>query len=117
MVFDQTLLSACGRFCGNCSWFLSEGEDRCPCCNVHEGHPRWGECRQYSCAAEHGVEHCGHCPEFPCDFAMNYYDPGNPEGPRNAAVRVAVNAYRAKHGDEETLRYLERAGTLNKPVK
>ena len=48
---------------------------------------------------------------------MNYYDPGNPEGPRNAAIRVAVNAIRAKHGDGKTLEYIEKAGRLNKPVE
>jgi hypothetical protein len=58
--------------------------------------PCWGECQVYSCVSDPDVEYCGVCDEFPCDLLMNYYDPGNPEGPRNAAIRVAVNAYRTK---------------------
>jgi hypothetical protein len=116
MVLDASLLSVCGRYCGNCVWHLGERASTCPGCNVHEGHPWWGECQVYKCASEHGAEYCGVCGEFPCELLMNYYDPGNPEGPRNAAIRVAVNAIRAKHGDGKTLEYMEKAGRLNKPV-
>ncbi len=114
---DVSLLAVCGRYCGSCVWYLGGSGSSCPGCNVHKGHPSWGECRVYSCATEHDVEYCGACDEFPCDLIMNYYDPGNPEGARNAAIRVAVNAYRARHGDEKTLEYFERAGTLNRPVE
>lgn len=114
---DASLLAVCGRYCGNCVWYLDGSGSNCPGCNVHKGYPSWGECQVYSCVAEHDVGYCGACDEFPCDLIMNYCDPGNPEGPRNAAIRVAVNAYRARHGDEKTLEYFEKAGTLNKPVE
>lgn len=117
MDLEVSLLAVCGRYCGKCVWHLGERNSLCPGCNVHEGHPRWGECQVHSCVSDHDVEYCGVCGEFPCDLLMNYYDPGNPEGPRNAAIRVAINAYRAKHGDEKTLEYFESAGTLNKPVE
>lgn len=117
MSLDASLLAVCGRYCGNCVWHLSEGEDRCPGCHVHQGHPAWGECQLHACATKRHVGFCGLCGEFPCDLIMSYFDPGNPEGPRNAAIRVAVNAYRAKHGDEKTLDYLGTAGALNEPRK
>jgi len=117
MDHDASLLAVCGRFCGNCVRHQDGGSGACPGCNVHGGHPSWGECRVYSCVEEHVVEYCGLCDEFPCDLIVDYYDPANPEGPRNAAIRVAVNAYRARHGDGKTLEYFKRAGVLNKPVE
>ncbi|UCD44026.1 MAG: DUF3795 domain-containing protein [Candidatus Bathyarchaeota archaeon] len=117
MDLDSSLLAVCGRHCGNCVWYLGGRGSSCSGCNVHKGHPNWGECRVHTCVEEHDAKYCGVCDGFPCDLIINYYDPGNPEGARNAAIRVAVNAYRARHGDEKTLDYIERAGTLNKPVK
>jgi hypothetical protein len=117
MIVDASLFAVCGRYCGNCVWYLGEKETSCPGCSVHKGHPAWGECKVYSCVDKNHAEFCGLCDEFPCDLLVNYYDPGNPEGPRNAAIRVAVNAYRAKHGDGKTLDYLRRVGALNKQVK
>ncbi len=84
---------------------------------MHEGNPSWGRCEVYQCTEEHKVEYCGLCDVFPCDRLIKYYDPGNPEGPRNAAIRVAVNAYRARHGDSKTLKYFEKTGPLNRPVQ
>ena len=31
-------------------------------------------CRVYPCAAEKGVDFCGDCPDFPCDFLHPYMD-------------------------------------------
>ena len=114
MGHDASLLAVCGRFCGNCVRHLGGS---CLGCSVHGGRPSWGECLVYSCVREHGVLYYGLCGEFPCDLIMSYCDPANPEGPRNAAIRVAVSAYRARHGDGKTLEYFERVGALNKPVE
>ena len=117
MIIDPFLLTVCGRYCGNCIWYFDKKESTCPGCSVHEGHPAWGECEIYSCVNKHQIDHCGLCDEFPCDLLVNYFNHDNPEGSRNAAIRVAINAYRMKHGDRKTLEYLEKVGTLNKPVK
>ncbi len=117
MSYSVSLFSVCGRYCGSCVWYLGERASTCPSCESHVGRPSWGECRTYACVQEHNVEHCGLCGEFPCDHLMHYYDPENPAGPRNAAARVALNAYRARHGDAKALEYLRKVGDLNRPIE
>ena len=41
---------------------------------------------------------------------VNHYNPNNPQGQRNAVVRVGVLAYRSKHGDDDAVALLEKMG-------
>lgn len=65
---DFSTLTACGECCTACPKKL---DGRCPGCIEADGRvPEWaesGRCRVHACAAEHHVQFCGLCPEFPCD--------------------------------------------------
>lgn len=62
----------------------------------------------YRCAGDRDVDHCGLCNEFPCDLLAGHYDPDNPEGQKNAVVRMGVLAYRRRHGDRNALALLRK---------
>ena len=81
---DSPILTPCGAVCDDCVYFKGEKEPQCPGCNAIKGKPFWGECSTYACAAEHGVEHCGLCAEFPCDKFIETYDPAH--GPASAVL-------------------------------
>jgi len=100
---DMKLVAPCGNYCGFCSYYKGERSPRCGGCRVHKGRPFWGECKLYACVTKHDIEHCGLCIDFPCDFFVEHFDPNNPEGQRNAVVRVGLLAYRKKHGDKKWL--------------
>jgi len=100
---DPELLACCGQFCGFCVSYLGEAPPPCPSCASAKGRPWWGECKVYVCVASRGIEYCGLCRKFPCDTLVGHCDPNNPQGQRNAVVRVGALAYRAKYGDEKTL--------------
>jgi len=96
---DIKLAAPCGEYCGICPHY----EKECEGCSIHKGHPSWGECKLYTCVSKRGIEHCGLCADFPCDFQIGYFDPDNPEGQRNAVVRTGLLAYRKKHGNRKWL--------------
>ncbi|MCW4049334.1 MAG: DUF3795 domain-containing protein [Candidatus Bathyarchaeota archaeon] len=98
---DEIIYSPCGLICNDCAWYKGEAEPKCLGCKTVDGKPFWGTCLTFSCVAEHGVEHCGLCEDFPCDDFMGRYDPR--EGPSNAVLRAGLLAYRAKHGDEKAI--------------
>jgi len=102
------LLCGCGEFCGSCAYHTGEKQPLCPGCASHKGRPFWGVCKIYDCIAEHGVEHCGKCEEFPCDSFIDHYEESTPEGQRNAVFRAGLLAYRARHGDVKTLELLRK---------
>jgi hypothetical protein len=110
MVLENELLAGCGEYCGLCVSYLGEKTPRCGGCNATKGHPFWGKCELYSCVKNHGVNHCGLCEEYPCSKHVNSFDPSNPQGQRNAIVRVGVLAYRAKYGDNDTITLLKKMG-------
>ena len=98
---ESPIFTACGTVCDDCEYFKGEKEPRCPGCTVIQGKPFWGECSTYACAAEHGVEHCGLCAEFPCDKFTGMYDPAH--GPASAVLRTGLLAYRVRHGDQKAV--------------
>jgi len=57
-------LTYCGLSCDGCSFVESHG---CAGCKESCGKPFHGECPVAKCAMEKGVEHCGECPQFPCE--------------------------------------------------
>jgi len=111
LVLTETeLLAGCGSYCGLCPNFLGEAEPRYAGCAATKGHPWWGECKVFSCVESHGVEYCGVCAEFPCTDLVNHYNPNNPQGQRNAVVRIGVGTFRAKYGDEEAVALVKKMG-------
>jgi len=108
MAEESGYFPGCGEFCGSCPYHTGEKQPSCPGCDVVKGKPFWGECEVYTCIAEHGVEHCGLCGEFPCDLFINHYEEAAPEGQRSAVFRAGVLAYRAKHGDAKALKLLKK---------
>lgn len=112
---DMKLATPCGEHCQLCSHYKKE----CVGCSLYKGHPSWGECKLYACASRHGIEHCGLCEDFPCDFLIGHFDPNNPEGQRNAVLRAGLLAYRKKHGNTKWLGLVKRTpkARLKTPAK
>ncbi len=81
---DKTLASVCGLYCGACSVYIGTTEDparlkrhaaqygltaeetSCLGCRSAKIPKIRTDCKFPSCAAAHGVEFCGECPEYPC---------------------------------------------------
>ena len=104
---DFNLASSCGTYCGECKYF----KQGCAGCGYVKGKPFWGECRFYSCAREKGVEHCGVCEDFPCDFFFATFDPN--EGQWRIFYRAGQLMYRRKIG---TKAWLEEKAKGGNPV-
>lgn len=68
MVIEMTE-SRCGIECSKCEFKNSMG---CiGCLNIDK--PFWGDkCPVKSCVEEKQFDHCGECPEFPCDLAKSF---------------------------------------------
>ena len=76
--------SVCGLYCGACSLYIGTTEDperlqkhsrdlqltpeevSCHGCRTSKRALFCRNCRFLACAAEHEVEFCGECPEYPC---------------------------------------------------
>lgn len=56
-------IGACGDWCGKCPHFPHE----CAGCSS-----KAGECRFPRCLAGRGLEHCGLCPQFPCQDLISF---------------------------------------------
>jgi len=107
----RNILAPCGIHCGYCSYFKKERSPHCPGCYTQKGHPFWGECKLFSCAASHGAEHCGLCTDFPCELFVDQYDPEH--GQKSAFMRAGLLAYRKKAGTEK---YIEMVKKLEQQV-
>ncbi len=104
----EAYLPCCGEFCSTCVYHTGGKEPHCPGCGTVRGKPFWGRCPIYACADKKGVEHCGLCPDFPCDAFIGHYEESLPEGQRNAVTRAGILAYRARHGDDKTIELLKK---------
>ncbi|MFQ5831356.1 MAG: DUF3795 domain-containing protein [Candidatus Thorarchaeota archaeon] len=93
----------CDARCEGCPSYLGKGEPPCAGCRESGERPWWGTCKVFDCTTEKSLNHCGLCDEFPSDLLIGHYDPDNPEGQRNAAVRAGVLAYLVRHGDDKAL--------------
>ena len=63
--------SKCGILCSECTYKESMG---CLGC-VNIENPFWGECQVKKCCEEKSLNHCGECPEFPCELLNSFaYD-------------------------------------------
>jgi len=110
---SQEIFSPCGIHCNSCPWYKDEMQPKCPGCEAVKGKPFWGTCQTYSCVQQHEIEHCGLCEDFPCRDFMTRYDPR--EGPANALMRAGLLAYRAKYGENEALKLMEKAESYEPP--
>lgn len=77
--------SRCGILCGECQ---GREEVHCKGCRNMEK-PFWGgECGVKSCCEAKGRNHCGECPDFPCEMlAAMGTDQGYDPAPRLAKCR------------------------------
>lgn len=109
---ENLLVAPCGLSCGHCLLYRAKDDQEvkerlvsggfnpdsfpCPGCRAMEGKvacakakydfPKVnGSCATYACAAEHGVEFCFECPEFPCVKLQPCIDKGS-ELPHNMKV-------------------------------
>nr|MDO8133846.1 DUF3795 domain-containing protein [Candidatus Njordarchaeum guaymaensis] len=94
---DPNLATPCGSYCGECEYY----QNRCTGCGYIKGRPFWGECRFYSCVREKGVEHCGLCIDFPCNYYLSTFDPDR--GQWRIFYRAGQLAYRKKIGTKAWL--------------
>jgi hypothetical protein len=62
--------AVCGHYCGACATFR---DDACCGCGYSLGRTRRGECAVFQCCVtERGLEHCGLCPDFPCQVFLSH---------------------------------------------
>lgn len=65
----------CGDYCGKCPHY----PDKCGGCTPQTK----AECRFVICCTARDLEHCGYCPEFPCESLSEFCPddrPGCPPG-------------------------------------
>ncbi len=101
---NRDILAPCGTHCGQCPYYTKERTPHCNGCEKQKGYPFWGECKLFACAKDHDIEHCGLCPDFPCDLFVNQYDPEH--GQKNVFMRAGLLAYRKRHGTEKYVEIL-----------
>ena len=75
---EVNLAPPCGFYCGDCHHL----NNPCLGCMNNEGKPFWstdfegGLCPIWDCCRERKeLEHCGLCPEFPCEIFLGLRDP------------------------------------------
>ena len=69
----RRLAAVCGRYCGDCDAY--QGGSCCGC-GYQLGQTLGGECAVFQCCiVERGLEHCGLCPDFPCQVFVSHAAP------------------------------------------
>jgi hypothetical protein len=78
MVQKTALAAPCGIYCGECESLGS----KCQSCGQIQGKPFWTKlysvevCPLYDCCVnKKHLEHCGLCPELPCQTFISLRDP------------------------------------------
>ena len=67
---DNDMKAICGTYCGTCEWTRP---CNCPGCKACGGKMFWGECDIAKCCISKGYEHCGQCPEMPCQMLKDLF--------------------------------------------
>lgn len=76
--FDPDMRAYCGAYCGVCAWREKTG---CKGCKAQGGQMFWGTCDKATCCIQKGFEHCGGCPNMPCQMLKDlFYDPEHGDG-------------------------------------
>ncbi len=68
---DKKMMAMCGQYCGECDW---KDKVNCQGCQSSQGVMFWGECDKAKCCMEKGFEHCGFCPELPCQKMIDLFN-------------------------------------------
>ena len=87
----QDFRGICGLYWEGNAWYETLGAG----CATQEALELGQVCVVYACAKRRGVEHCGVCPEFPCQLLVNL---AAQSGPKDARIESAE--MRARLGDE-----------------
>lgn len=89
--------SRCGVCCNQCE---RKEAVRCTGCATMEK-PFWGgECGVKSCCEAKGLNHCGECPDFPCEMEasmgtdMGFFDQRNGNGAESALSDDTATQYK-----------------------
>ena len=77
---DKNMIAMCGTYCGVCEWRESTG---CLGCKTCASKMFWGECDKAKCCIKRGYEHCGFCPDAPCEKLLSLF--ADPEHGDNGA--------------------------------
>jgi hypothetical protein len=65
----RRLAAVCGDYCGACRSFVT---NTCCGCGYQLGGTCQGECAVFQCCVlDRGLEHCGICPDFPCQIFLS----------------------------------------------
>lgn len=77
--------SRCGLVCSECTY-----REPCNCggCIETNGHPFHGTCPVAVCCGEKKYDHCGQCPDMPCEqlYAYSYLDKEHGDNPPGARI-------------------------------
>ena len=106
-----TISSRCGILCENCN-YLKEGLCSGKCCEISK--PFWGEqCPVKSCCEGKQLQHCGQCPQFPCELLNQFaYDPK--QGDDGLRIKTCL-AWREENRNrivDEVARLLEQCNDI-----
>ncbi len=72
----RRLAAICGLYCGTCESCEIEQAGTCRACAYQLGLAVGGECLLFHCCVvERGLEHCGLCPDFPCQLFLSSAEP------------------------------------------
>lgn len=66
---DETMFARCGTYCAECKVGQSKG---CPGCVKAGGKIFWGTCQLAQCCTSKDFQHCGQCPDMPCEMLKDY---------------------------------------------
>lgn len=79
--------SRCGLSCTDCSWRQPCG---CGGCIETQGNPFHGACPVAHCCQDRGFDHCGQCPDLPCEqlYRYSYLDPEHGDNPPGKRVET-----------------------------
>ena len=74
-VENRRFAAVCGACCLSCA---PAKAGSCRGCAYELGRTPHGECAIFQCALViHGIEHCGLCPDFPCELFRALIDPAD----------------------------------------
>jgi hypothetical protein len=113
---EANLATVCGIYCGRCS-YLGEA---CSGCSAEKGRVFWTRLDEIPwdvcpiwkcCIEERGLEHCGLCPDLPCDTYLALKDPDDPQADLHKRECIESLKHRAEVG---TTRWLEEQESLPK---
>lgn len=86
--------SRCGLLCDGCSFRESMN---CGKCAETCGKPFYGDCPIAACCQEKGFEHCGECPDMPCEPLEAYSCEDKEHGDNPPGARLSVLKYWKKY--------------------